>query len=307
MTAGYWAAIVQARVDIITDPAKRDEVLAENRSRAIRHMEHILATVATPPRLFQYPVLMLQGGYRDRDEDARYAVSLELPGPDIEPLVEFCAKHNVYMSSSAVERRKEVPGWFFHSGFILGPNGLVIRYPKAQARSAPGVKIIWSVYDEYTRIYGKESVFPVVETGIGKLAVSVESEISVPEVSRAFAEQGVDVLCHPTVEFLPADRWIYDQLKAVRAYENRMYVVSANVGLRREIDPRTGEIVDERTRGGSSVHGPDGQMLAQIVGDGEGVALAYIDLDGLRERRKTPHPHIGYNKVLYQDVYRLNG
>jgi hypothetical protein len=47
-------------------------------------------------------------------------------------------------------------------------------------------------------------------------------------------------------------------------------------------------------------------MLAQIRGDGEGVALAYIDLDGLREMRATPHPHTGYNKVLYQDVYRLD-
>lgn len=305
MTDGYWAAIVQARVDIITDPALRDEVLESNRSRAIRDMEHVLHTTANPPRLFQYPVLMLQGGYRDRDEAARYAVSLELPGSDIEPLLEFCAKHNVYLSSSAVERRAEVPGWFFHSGFILGPNGLVIRYPKAQAKSASGVKIIWSVYDEYTAIYGADSVFPVVETDIGRLAVSVEAEICVPEVSRAFAEKGVEVLCHPTVEFQTNTPWIHDQLKASRAYENRMYVVSANVGLRREKDSRTGEMTLERTRGGSSVHGPDGRMLAQISGQGEGVTFAYVDLAGLRSMRSTPPAYTGFDKVLYQDVYRL--
>ncbi len=306
MTQGYWAAILQWRVDIITDPALRDDVLASNRSRAIRDMAHILETSATPPRLFQFPVLILQGGYRDRDEDARYAVSLELPGPDIDPLLEFCAKHNVYMSSSAVERRKEVPGWFFHSGFILGPNGLVIRYPKAQASSAPGVKIVWSVYDEYTNIYGAGNVFPVVETDIGRLAVSVESEICVPEVSRAFAAKGAEILCHPTIEFLSNNPWIHDQLKASRAFENRMYVLSANVGLRREKDSGTGAVVEERTRGGSSVHGPDGQMLAQIRGDGEGVTLAYIDLDRLRQMRATPPGNTGFNKVLYQDVYRLN-
>jgi predicted amidohydrolase len=307
MTQGYWAAVVQSRYDVVTDPAKRDEVIAGNRTRVIGDMEHILATTATPPRLFQYPVLMLQGGYVKRSADARYAVSLELPGPDVEPLIEFCAKHNVYLSSSTVERRKEVPGMFFHSGFILGPNGLVIRYPKAQAPSAEGVTIVWSVYDQYTSIYGRENVFPVVETDIGKLAVSVASEINVPEVSRAFAAKGAEILCHPTLENPAVTPWINDQLKASRAFENRMYVVSANLGIAYEPDPETGELHTRRSYGGSSVHGPDGRMLAQIRGDGEGVTVAYIDLDGLREMRSTPLSYIEYHKVLYQDVYRLNG
>jgi predicted amidohydrolase len=247
---------------------------------------------------------MLQGAYNEgRSEEARLAVSIELPGPELAPLLEFAATRGVYIASSAVERRRELPGWFFHSGFLIGPGGLLIRYPKAQARSAAGVKIIQAHYAEYTAMFGEDAVFPVAETPIGNLAMCVEAEILVPEVARAFAAKGAEVLLHPTVELATAHPWMYDPARQARALENRMYVLSANLGVARERHPATGEQRERTSRGGSGIAGPDGQMLTHIAGPGEAMATARIDIGALRELRATPARETFYSPILYRSLY----
>ncbi|MFN8533247.1 MAG: nitrilase-related carbon-nitrogen hydrolase [Dehalococcoidia bacterium] len=304
MADGYWAAVVQAPVEVITDPARRDEIIAANRERAMRAIEAILATSAQPPKLFQFPVLMLQGAYNEaRSPEARLAVSFELPGPEVQPLLEFCARHDIVIASSCVERHAALPGWFFHSGMVLGPNGLLIRYPKAQARSAAGVRIIKDHIDEYAAIFGRDAVFPVVDSPLGKLATCVEAEIMVPEVARSFAAKGAEVLLHPTVERTTHHPWVYQPVKIARAVENRLYVVSANIGVARMRHPVTGELEEGRTAGGSAVIGPDGVVRCSVGGSGEGWASAYIDLAALREERSTPAPDVAYTPALYRDLY----
>lgn len=306
MANGFWAAVVQSRIDVITDPARRDEIINVNRTRAMNLIDTILGANAQPPRLFQFPVLFLQGAYNEaRSAEDRYKVSLELPGDDIAPLLDFCAKRDIYIASSFVERRKELPGWMFHSGGILGPNGLVIRYPKAQARSSAGIRIIKDHYDQYVSVFGKENVFPVADTPIGKLAITVEAEILVPEVARAFAAKGAEVLLQPTVEHVRGNHAVYDAIRAARAFENRMYIISANVGNARMEHPITHEITDLQSRGHSSIVGPDGAIITSIAGPGEAYASAYVDIEQLRAGRETPSPDRQFAPVLYQDVYRL--
>lgn len=305
MSDSYWAAVVQAPVEVITDPTHRDEVIAANRDRAIRQIEAILATSSEPPRLFQFPVLMLQGAYNEgRSAEARFAVSFELPGPEVAPLIELCAKRDIVIASSCVERHPALPGWFFHSGFVLGPTGVLIRAPKAQARSAAGVRILKDHLAEYTAVFGREAVFPVAVSPLGTLAVCVEAEILVPEVARAVAAKGAEVLLHPTVERPFQRPGVSRPVKIARAVENRLYVVSANVAVSRLRDPQTGAVREARGAGGSLIVGPDGAVRCAVEGDGEGWATARIDLAALRAERAVPAPDLVYTPALYQDLYR---
>jgi predicted amidohydrolase len=304
MSEGFWAAVVQAPVEVITDPSRREEVIRANCTRAIRLMETILAVSPHPPRLFQFPVLLLQGAYNEaRSPEARAAIAIELPGPELTPLLEWCAAHQVYLASSCVERHPALPGWTFHSGMLLGPEGVLLRSPKAQARSAAGIHIIKDYYAEYTALFGREAVFPVVATPLGRLALCVEAEVLVPEVARVVAARGAEVLLHPTVERPERRPWAYRAAKVARAVENRLYLLSANVGGSLIRDPQRGVDSYQRAAGGSLVVDYEGMVRCEVEGSGEGWATAYIDLPALRAARALPAPEIEFTPLLYREVY----
>jgi predicted amidohydrolase len=117
--------------------------------------------------------------------------------------------------------------------------------------------------------------------------------------------KGAEILCHPTVEQNLAAPDMYDHLKSVRAYENRMYVVSANIGIAYQRHPETGELNRVTTCGHSLIAGPDGNLLASVSGSGEGMATAEIDIEALRKLRETPARDLEFSPVLYQNVYRI--
>jgi predicted amidohydrolase len=307
IVAAYQAAVIQAPIDVVTHPAIKDEAIAVNRDRAIAVVEHLLRTSRRPPRLFVFPVLFLQGPYDGRPPET---VSIELPGPEIEPLIDLCRKHDVYLAGSCVEHHRAMPGHRFHSGFLVGPDGLLIRYPKAQARAAGGITIVKDVYDEYAAVFGADAVFPVVDTPLGKLAMLVESEILAPEVSRTYAAKGAEVLLHPNLERdqgVPASpsRLAFEHARAARAIENRLYVVSANNGIGFQRNHETGEVVEAPARGYSAIVGPAGRVLTCIAGPGEAYASSTLDIEALRKTREQPAPTTSFAPVLYQDTYRL--
>ena len=93
-----------------------------------------------------------------------------------------------------------MPGRHFHTGFIMGPEGLVLRAPKTQAKSAAEMSYLRDIAEEYKKVYGPDSVFPVAKTPIGNLACYVEAEAEVLEVSRALASRGADLILHTSLE-----------------------------------------------------------------------------------------------------------
>ena len=66
------------------------------------------------------------------------------------------------------------------------------------------------VYDEYLKKYGIDAVFPVVDTEIGRLGSSICYDMNFPEVFRALAMKGAEVIIHNG-----ADRFPY--VKAARS------------------------------------------------------------------------------------------
>ena len=112
----------------------------------------------------------------------------------------------------------------------------------------------------------------VLDTPIGRIALLICMDIHFMETARLVALQGADVICHISnwlAERTPAPYWIS------RAFENGCYLIESNRwGLERTV----------QFSGGSCVIAPDGTVTA-VIDDGDGFALANMDLDAARARR----------------------
>ncbi len=91
------------------------------------------------------------------------------------------------------------------AGAALSPSDLDVR------------TVAWDVWDAFLDRYGIDAVFPVAATEIGKLAAIASEEILYPEITRAHAVKGAEVLLHSTSEAGSPDLTPKDIAKRARA------------------------------------------------------------------------------------------
>jgi predicted amidohydrolase len=223
-------------------------------------------------------------------------VAVELPGEEFQPILDACRRNNCYFVSSTQERTSKLPGRYFHTGFMLGPTGLVLRSPKAQAFSAPETTALRDMVEEYEAAFGSGSVLPVATTELGTFGCLVESELYVPEAARVLRAKGAEIIVHPTVE-AGEDRAPTLALKQAVAFATGVYWLSAAasriVGYADE-SPHLGAL--------SVIVGPDGVIDAS-VGPLDGVATATIDPARLVEVRQRTKRFTEPAKSLYRTLY----
>jgi hypothetical protein len=160
--------------------------------------------------------------------------------PRLSPLIDLCAERQFLLATSTIEAHPAMPDVLFHTGFVLGPKGLVLRSPKVFARSGPSITILSSILARYTEVFGEEAILPVVETAIGRIAVLVEGEIDHDEAIATLAIQRPDIVCHPTLRTGEHPRTTVDM---------RLSDVSLRLGATVVSACSTGERVDDN-RGG---------------------------------------------------------
>jgi nitrilase len=117
-----------------------------------------------------------------------------------------------------------------------------------------------------------------VPSPFGRLALSVCYDVRYPELYRSLGE--FDAMFVPSAFTVPTGRAHWEILLRARAVENQAYVIAAAQGGLHESG--------RRTYGHSMIVDPWGEVLA-LRPDGEGVVLAEIDTDRIREvRAKLP-------------------
>lgn len=206
---------------------------------------------------------------------------LEMDGEEYEALGRICQDNDVFLSGNAYELDRHFPGLYFQTSFILAPNGEVIhRYRRLLSMFAPTPHDVW---DRYLEIYGVEGVFPVTDTAVGRLATVASEEILYPEIARALALRGAEVLLHSTSEAGSPALTTKEAARRARAVENQAYVVSANsAGV-----AGTG-MPEESTDGMSKLVDFHGRVLA-AAGPGESIVAHHeLDLAALRRFRRRP-------------------
>ena len=125
---------------------------------------------------------------------------------------------------------------------------------------------------ESERMAASDRLFSPIDTPFGKLGLAICYDLRFPEVARAAALEGCDIMVYPAAWVDgPGKALQWETLLAARAIENEMFVV----GVSR---------ADEGYVGNSVVIGPDGTV--HVRGDREErLLVAHIDTDDLARMR----------------------
>jgi len=176
-------------------------------------------------------------------------------------------------------------GHVFNTTCLIGPDGILAKYRKVHPW------IPWEVHTsphdlpDYT-----ETLYPVVETEIGRLGAAICYDWLFPEAIRQLSLAGAEVLIRvsaymdPWGTAEPTDWWT--MVNRVRAMENMAYVVAANQGSSLANYPPFS------WPGGSMIVDYDGRILSRAeAGPGERIVVGPIDLAALRAERERRQGH----------------
>lgn len=305
MIAPYTAVAIQTIIRHVKDSKWRDAIVRENVYRSISMMEYVRHRFGAA-RLFLLPEFSLTGAEHVRSVEEWTKVALRIPGPELEPLANFARENQAYVGGGTMEYDPHYPGRWFNSAFLFGPKGeMLLRYRKVNGADVQGHTTYSTppgLYDLYVKTEGGEdALFPVVDTPIGRLGLINCYDINFPEMIRTYAMRGAEVLLHATGEPYAPHREPWEMSRRTRAYENLLYVVSANHGgyaaqVHDDVFTDTSGLIFQqryegeisplgRSHGGSEIVDFNGHVVGQAESPGEALALGTIDIPALRERR----------------------
>jgi len=203
--------------------------MAESLARIARQVRAARSFLGQDVRLVVLPEYFLTG-YPLAESIPEWTdkAALAPDGPEFEALAQIAQDNPIFLSGNAYEVDAAFPGLYFQASFVIDPSGTtVLRYRRLVSMFAPTPHDVW---DRYLDRYGLDGVFPVADTAIGRLAAVASEEILYPEIARALALRGAEVLLHSTSEIGGPRLTPKDIAKRARALENLAYVVSANSG-----------------------------------------------------------------------------
>ena len=226
------------------------------------------ADLAALPELFTY--------LGPASEHPRIAEAI--PGRTTEHLSALAAKHRMYiLGGSFLER---VPGEvrFYNTSTLFDRTGrLITRYRKIHLFDVdlPGQ----APYRESATVAGGTEVV-TADTEFGRVGMTVCYDLRFPELYRALASQGAEVIFVPAAFTLHTGKDHWEVLLRARAIENQVFVVApAQVGPH----PPGRECY-----GNSLVADPWGSVIARAPNQ-VGVTVATLDLGYLKQiRRELP-------------------
>ncbi len=235
---------------------------------------HLQLVVLPEYFLTSYPLGETIASWRDK-------ACIAPDGPEYEALSRIARDNQIHLAGNAYEMDTHFPSLYFQTSFIISNTGDVIhRYRRLLSMFTPTPH---DVLDRYLEIYGKDALFPVTDTPLGRLATVASEEILYPEITRALALNGAEVICHSSSEIASPNLTPKNAAKVARAYENHVYIISANSAGITDVD-----LPNASTDRGSKIVDYHGQVLAEAA-SGESLAgHADIHIDALREYRRRP-------------------
>ncbi|MCB2106254.1 MAG: hypothetical protein KDE14_01080 [Rhodobacteraceae bacterium] len=301
----YDALIVQAHITTVSDVSHREDVVQMNLKRSLA----VAGKFAMAPnvKLVVFPEYWLTGAAFGKSVDDFWPnVGIRMDGREIATLKEFAAKSGTYVAGAIFEYDPDWPRRWFNTAFILDPRGnVILKYRKLQCGDINGLlnnTTPGNIYSAYVQRYGYDALFPVVDTEIGKLASCICYDNNFPELWRAFAMRGAEVIAYPTGEPHNAGRRGWATAKNAHAAENGFYIASANTGCEAASPDAPTTYFH---RGFSRLIDYSGRIVAEVDTAGEVPLVARIDIEALRRARHDPAhnllAHLDYKAAA--DIY----
>ncbi len=205
-----------------------------------------------------------------------------IPGPFTKSLIEAAGRTKTHVVVGVAERDPKIDGLLYNTALLITPAGEVHRHRKIHLPR------------EEKRYFGEGDRLEPFPTGLGRIGLLICADNSFPEAARLLSLRGAQLLAIPYAAERKANAVLYQQMAAIRAYENQVFVAFANrCG-------RQGEVIFAGT---SSIAGPDGTVLAELGGE-PGLAWADLDLELIVTERLKQTRYRDRRPALYQDIAR---
>jgi predicted amidohydrolase len=205
-------------------------------------------------------------GYVFESAEEALVHAQEVPGPFTEALAGACSRLGVVCVAGMLEREGDL---LRNTAVVVGPDGLLGRYRKTHLPYL-GVDRFVTPGDE----------LEVVDTPVGRIGLEICYDLRFPELTRALALAGAEILVLPTNWPVQASANA-DVLTRARAYENRVFLLVAN---------RVGRERDAEFCGWSQICDVRGERLAEAGPHEETLLVAEIDVAEAREKDIVPAP-----------------
>jgi predicted amidohydrolase len=218
--------------------------------------------------LIVVPELALSGYYFSGRREARALAEDPRRSLHVGSLIDLCRDRGLYLVVGFAEKSRDR---IFNSSLLLGPGGLLETYRKIHLFN--NEKSWFDPGDGPLRVKRLRGV---------RVGMMICFDWLFPEVTRALALKGLDVLAHPSNLVLPHCQ----QSMRTRCLENGIFAVTAN---------RFGE--DRRPHGSvaftgrSQITGPGGQVIRQAPARRVELHVHRIDPSDARRKKITPRNH----------------
>ena len=123
-------------------------------------------------------------GYMFGSAEEAMAYAEEVPGPSTEALESACRRLGMHVACGLLERDGDA---LHNAAVLIGPDGLIGTYRKSHLPFLGVDRLV---------VPGDE--LPVWDTALGRIGVEICYDLRFPEVTRALALQGADIVVHPT-------------------------------------------------------------------------------------------------------------
>jgi deaminated glutathione amidase len=262
-------ALTVAAVQMTSGPDKKANIA---RATALtREAARTHASLIVLPETFDY-----RGDTADLG-----TIAESLPGSALLPLMDVARETGVWVLAGSVHEASPAGGRPFNTSVLISPNGGVA----AHYRKIHLFDIVLgdrSVTESAKYQAGTDIVCTDVD-GV-RVGLSICYDLRFPELYRALADAGADLVCIPSSFTAPTGEAHWEILIRARAIENQCFVVApgqAGVGA--------GGI---RTYGNSMIVDPWGRILARASAEREEIVSAVLDLREMEEvRQRLPALH----------------
>ncbi len=229
---------------------------------------------------------MILTGYPCKDELRDLAEPCD--GPSVTSIQEIAQKKNCYIIFGMPLSDSTITGIFHNAAMLVHPDGHVDKYEKWFLPTfGPFEEKLY--YDEGEQL-------PVFTTKFGRIGLLICYDIFFPELAKAYALQGADILvcisASPSVS-----RLYFETLLPARAIENTTFVLYANI---------VGSQEDLVFWGGSQAYDPLGKQLIKAPYFEESCVTATIDMDMLNIARANRPVLRDIRPAIYQDLYAIS-
>ena len=270
----YMAAVVQ--MDSQNDKGA-------NLKTACRSIDEAAARGA---RLVCFPEVMNLNGKNVGEGGGREPI----PGYTTQILMDKAREHGLYIHSGSLFERIPGDARAYNTSVLIDPAGqIVARYRKLHtfdATLADG-----TACRESDRIHPGTGIV-TVDTALGRMGLSICYDIRFPELYRAMALQGAEVVFTPANFTYSTGKAHWEPLLRARAIENFCYILAPD---------QTGQKEQYLAYGNSMIIDPWGQVMALQE---EGCGIIYADIDyAQQDRVRTKVPSL---KNRREDLYQLS-